>query len=102
MPLSTQNDSGQSGQAVITEENGQLRVVITLTGSPPDSTQPAHIHLGSCPTPGQVQYPLTSLQNGQSETVINSTWSALKSQAMAVNVHKSASEATVYVACGNI
>lgn len=101
--LSAQNNSGESGTATITPiSDTQSRVSVTLTGAPAGE-QPAHIHLGSCPTPGGVKYPLTNIVNGSSETALDVTVTALKAQApLALNVHKSATESSVFVSCGNL
>ena len=55
------NDSNEAGTAVLTEENGQTRVEISLIGYTKDVVQPAHIHIGNCPGVGVVKYPLTSV-----------------------------------------
>jgi hypothetical protein len=101
------NESGQSGNATLTEnENGQLVVTVNLLGAGdyPDP-QPAHIHVGACPGVGAVKYPLTSLENGLSETTINNLTLADVTGVeggLALNVHKSAAEAGVYTACGDL
>lgn len=100
--LAAQSNSGQTGTATLSEESGKVRVVLEVTslGAVP---QPAHIHIGSCPVPGAVKYPLTSVVNGKSETLLEVDMATLKAQGdLAVNVHKSAQEATVYTACGNL
>lgn len=103
--LSEQNDLGQSGTATIKENSeGKAVVSLKMSGGSFPAPQPAHIHLGSCPSPGAVEYPLTNVVNGTSETTLDLSLAELKSrtEAMAVNVHKSASEASVYTACGNL
>lgn len=102
--LGTLNDSGQSGTAILTEDGAKTKVsVVTRGGTAGNTPQPAHIHVGSCPTPGAVKYPLTSVVNGSSETSVDVTLDQLLSELpLAVNVHKSAQEAKVYTACGNI
>jgi len=40
--------------------------------------------------------------DGKSTTVVNVTTAALLAQPRAINIHKSAQEATIYVACGTI
>lgn len=101
VPLAQENKSGESGTATLKEANGQVTVTITLTGYAKDVAQPAHIHAGSCPGVGAVKYPLTSVVNGKSTTVLQVTLDQLKAQLpLAVNVHKSAKEASVYTACG--
>lgn len=103
VPLAAQNDSGESGTATLTEVNGKTTVSINLTGVVDDTPQPAHIHTGACPTPGDVLYPLTNLVAGVSETVLDATIATLRSSLpVAINVHKSADEASVYVACGDL
>jgi len=100
--LSEQNNSGQSGSALFTEEGGNAKVMVNLENSPA-GPQPAHIHVGSCATLGDVRYPLTSPENGSSETTLNVSLAQLSSELpLAVNVHKSPAEAQVYVACGDI
>ena len=99
--LAAENKSGESGTAVLKETNGQVTVTVTLTGYPKDVAQPAHIHVGTCPGVGAVKYPLTSIVNGKSTTVLEVTLAQLRAQApLAINVHKSAKEASVYTACG--
>jgi hypothetical protein len=98
--LSPQNGSGQSGTAVLTSEGAGTRVVITLSNAP--GPHPAHIHTGSCPNPGAVVYPLTSVTNGRSETVVAASLSDILRAPHAINVHKSPQEIPVYTACGNV
>ncbi len=101
--LTEENDSGESGKAILVEENNQVTVTISLDDSPEDVSQPAHIHLGSCPEVGGVQYPLTNILNGESTTTIDVTLDQLKSELpLAINIHKSVDEAGVYVSCGNL
>ena len=101
--LSALNNSGESGTATIMPiSDTQSRVEISLTGAP-GIPQPAHIHLGACPTPGGVKFPLGNVMNGKSETVLDVTVAALKAQApLALNVHKSPAEVGVAVSCGNL
>ncbi len=99
------NKSGQSGQAVITEiGTSTLKIIVNLTGKPSTIAQPSHIHIGSCPNPGTVKYPLTSVDNGAAQTEIpNMTLAQLLSELpLAINVHKSETDAKTYVSCGNI
>lgn len=101
--LSEQNDSGEYGTATLREEGGKVKVTLSISGAPQDVTQPAHIHMGSCPEVGAVKYPLTFPINGTSETTLDTTLDQLKSQLpLSINVHKSAEEAKMYVACGDL
>ena len=100
--LAAQNDSGESGTATLTADGGSTRVVIDLQNAPSEP-QPAHIHAGGCadldPNPA---YGLANVVDGRSETTVDVPLAKLQDKAYAVNVHKSASEAQVYVACGDI
>lgn len=103
--LNELNGSGQSGQAIITQTGtSTLKVIVNLTGKPSGVAQPAHIHLGSCPTPGTVTYPLTNVDKGASQTEIKNLTmeQLLAGLPLAINVHKSGADTATYVACGNI
>jgi hypothetical protein len=101
--LAEQNDSGESGTAILKEEDGQVIVTIDMTGFTEDVSQPAHIHVGVCPDVGAVVYPLTNVLNGESETTLDVTFAQLESELpLGINVHKSVDEASIYTACGDI
>ncbi len=106
--LGAQNNSGETGTATMTEENGKTRVVLALEGVPDDILQPAHIHTGSCAKIGGVKYPLTNVSGvgdgrGGSETVVDVSLDSLTAMLpLAINVHQSSEKANVYVACGDI
>ncbi len=103
LTLSEQNESSESGTATLIEENGNVKVTLNLTGAPAGVTQPAHIHVGSCPDVGAVKYALTSPVNGVSETILDVTLDQIRSELpLGINVHKSEDEAKVYVACGDV
>jgi hypothetical protein len=101
--LDQQNSSGQSGTAVLQDMgDGTTKVTVNISGGSAVA-QPAHIHDGPCATLNpKPKYPLTSLVNGTSETIVNQPLSDLADGTYAINVHKSATEASVYVSCGNI
>ncbi len=104
--LDTQNDLGQSGTATLTPsvDGKSVTVALNLTGGTFTGPQPAHIHEGSCPTPGAVKFPLTNVVAGKSTTVLKMSMADLLKAApqLSINVHKSAAESSVYTACGNI
>ena len=101
--LTAQNNSGQSGIATLQESNGQTTVTIQLDNVGTGVPQPAHIHTGACPVPGAVTYPLSNVVDGASQTVLDVDLTTLQSELpLAVNVHKSAAEAQVYVSCGDL
>jgi len=101
--MHAQNGSGEEGTAVITlAGQDQVTVVLNLTNAP-STPQPAHIHKGTCaqldPNPA---YPLTNVVSGKSQTTVTAGIGDLAMQGYAINVHKSAAEANVYVSCGDI
>lgn len=101
--LSAQNGSGETGTAMLEDSNGQTKVTINLAGEAASADQPAHIHVGSCPAPGAVKYPLTNVVGGKSETTVNVSVVDLKSMGpFAINVHESAAKIGNYVACGDL
>lgn len=94
--------SGESGTATLTQNGADVQVVVTLTGAPA-TAQPAHIHTGTCASPGSVSHSLTNVVSGASTTkVSNTTIDQLLAQPFSINVHQSADNLGVYVACGNI
>lgn len=101
--LNPDSNSGESGAAVLAEVGGRTTVVVTIVGEPAGATQPMHIHEGSCgPTLGKVVYTLSPVANGVSTTTVDVTIDKLKASKFAINGHKSASEMSIYVFCGNI
>ncbi len=101
--LTEVNNSGQAGSAVLEEIDGKVKVSLNLTGTKYKKGQPAHIHIGVCPGVGAVKYPLTSVMNGKSTTMLTVSMADLAAGGpLAINVHKSASEASIYTACGGL
>ncbi len=97
------NGSKQIGTATIVDADGKAKVTVKVATGVKDAPQPAHIHIGACPTPGAVAYPLSAVVNGMSETTLSiSTTELLSKLPLAINVHKSKEEASVYVSCGDI
>jgi hypothetical protein len=101
--LSAQNDSNQNGTATITDMGGKAIMVSINLSNGTAEPQPAHIHKGTCanldPNPA---YPLSSVVNGKSETEVAVSMDELSKGEYAINIHKSATEASVYVACGDL
>jgi len=101
--LNALNNSGESGTATLEDINGKAKVEIKLTGAPRGVAQPAHIHVGSCPGVGAIKYPLASVTNGESVTNLDVPVSQImKELPLAINVHKSAAESSIYYSCGEI
>jgi len=102
IPVKALNGSGESGTATLTDTKAGLKVVISLTGAPA-GPQPAHIHKGSCakldPKP---EYPLSSVVDGKSTTVVPGVTIGQILGKTAVNVHKSTTDIPTYFACGDV
>lgn len=103
--LQTQSGLEQSGTAVLSENaDGKVVVTLMLSGGEFTAPQPAHIHVGTCPQPGSVKYPLNNVENGYSQTELAVSWNEMRNagEKLAINVHKSVAEAKIYTACGDI
>jgi hypothetical protein len=102
--MNAQNESNQTGKTTITDlGNGMVAVVIDITAGGVTDPQPAHIHQGTCAQlDPQPAFPLNSVEDGKSVTEIEADFDTLTATPYAVNIHKSAAEVSVYVACGDI
>ncbi len=102
LPLGAGRDGDQSGTVTLTSRGAKTDVAINVKAGPAGTAQPAHIHEGACPAPGAVKYPLTNVVDGKSVTSLDVTLADLLKGGFAFNVHKSAAESAIYVACGNV
>jgi hypothetical protein len=100
--LNAQGSSGQMGTAVLAD-NGDNTTTVTITTnvSSDTGTQPAHIHVGTCGSNGNIFTPLASVQNGTSSMKVPYALSSLTGGKYYINVHNSANIGTIQ-ACGNI
>ena len=100
--LQEQNFSGEAGTVSLTPDGDKTRVDVVMA-SYAGNAQPAHIHKGTCasldPTPA---YPLDDVVAGRSVTVVPISLDDLLAGKYAINLHRSAKQLQVYVACGNI
>lgn len=100
--LQEQSFSGEAGTATLTPEGDETRVDIVMA-SYAANAQPTHIHEGTCTkldaTPA---YALHDLVVGKSVTVVPISLDELLKGTYAINVHRSAKQLKIYVACGNI
>jgi hypothetical protein len=95
-------DANQGGTVTITPMGAQTKVSINMPTGGAGVLQPAHIHAGGCPGVGAVEFPLTNVVDGKSETTVNVPWDLITATQHSINVHKSAAEAGVYTACVNL
>jgi hypothetical protein len=101
--LAAQNGSGELGTVTLTAVGDKTRVDVALANAPTDVPQPAHVHSGSCSTlDPKPKYPLTTVVDGMSTTMLDVPMSQLVAGGLAVNVHKSTKEIPVYVTCGEL
>jgi predicted lipoprotein with Yx(FWY)xxD motif len=100
--LAAGRDADQNGKARLVSKGAKTDVVLDVKPGAAGVAEPAHVHEGACPVPGAVKYPLTNVVDGKSTTTLDVALADLLKGGFAINVHKSASEAAVYVACGAI
>jgi hypothetical protein len=100
--LNAQNGSGEDGTVTMTAvDAGHTQVVIQLSNGT-STPQPAHVHEGTCATLNpKPLYPLNNVVDGMSDTTIAVSLDSIVHGGYAVNVHKSATEAAIYVSCGD-
>lgn len=100
--LVAQHGSMQTGSATLTAMGSKTQVVITLSRT--KGSEPAHIHPGSCANLNPVpKYPLSSVVNGKSTTVVDVPLASLETGHFAINVHAGPGPLLKkYVSCGNI
>lgn len=102
--MGQQSNSGQAGNASVTDVKGGVNVAIHIKSEPKGASEPAHIHKGTCkkldPAPWK---PLNPVVNGNSMThVVGVTVADLKKGKYAINVHKSPTDLKTYVSCGDL
>lgn len=101
--LNAQNNSGETGTATLTPEGDKTQVVVEMMNTPAGVAQPMHIHLGTCSNLDKApKWKLEPLKDGKSTTMVPASLDTIIKDQTAINVHKSAAEIQVYVACGDI
>jgi hypothetical protein len=102
LELAEQNGSEQEGTATFTPLGvGRTRIVMELT-NPPDVSQPAHVHSGSCDDLGDPVIALSNVEDGRSETEASVSIEQLVEDEVVIHAHKSEAEYDVSVACAPI
>lgn len=100
VPLVSQGGYVVSGNFTMDQVDGKMRAKLILSGSGLGANHPAHIHAGTCASPGAILHNLSNVVNGTSDTTLTVGGSELFAQMpWVVNVHKSDTEMGVYVAC---
>ena len=101
--LTTLNDSGVTGSAVLSDlGDGTTRVEVDVDAAGhPD--MPAHIHPGTCVNlVPQPRYPLQNVIDGISMTVVEVTLEELFAGELALNLHFSSDDFGTYTACADL
>lgn len=100
--LSEQRDSGVSGTVEFTVVGRKTAVTIKVDTAG-NLDMPAHIHPGTCDNMiPQPKFPLESVKDGSSSTVVPSTIEELFAGGLALNLHKSNDEMKISTACVEI
>jgi hypothetical protein len=90
----------QPGQAFIADaDDGVAFIGVQIDPAAEGAIQPAHIHTGTCASPGPVVYPIASIVDGGSFTALSVSKADLLSNNYIVNVHLSADAMGTYVSC---
>ncbi len=96
----------QTGRATLTETEDGVRVVVELGDADPaiDTSQPVHIHNGTCLEPGDIIYSLNPVNGGRSTTVLADViFDDLRTDPpYIINAHKSIDELQVQTTCGEL
>lgn len=100
--LRSDGNTNVLGAAHIGSADGLTGLSIDMTPGPEDVLQPAHIRHGSCGSLDDSAYPLASVLNGQSFTLVSVSLSELLAGGYAIDVQASEAESGVSVACGDI
>jgi hypothetical protein len=101
--LTTLNDSGVTGNVVLTDIGaGRTRVVVSVDPGG-NLDMPAHIHPGSCANlVPQPRYPLRNVAAGSSSTDVPAPLSELLAGDLAINLHHSNDDLQTYTACADL
>lgn len=97
------NDSGVSGTAILTAQGQATIISIILTGDAIIGGHIAHLHTGTCATPGDYTYTLNPIgADGRSETVVNLPFEEMISGQYMINVHPSEANWDAWMVCGEL
>jgi len=98
--LETLNASGVTGTAVLTESGDSSTLVVVDVDPAGHPNMPAHIHAGTCvDLVPQPLYPLASVIDGASQTVVQVSLAELLAGDLALNLHVSSEDMGTYAAC---
>jgi len=100
LQLRTLNDSGVTGTVTMTEAGDQRTLVEIEVDAAGHPNMPAHIHPGTCSElVPQPKYPLENVVDGVSVTEVPAPLEELLRGGVALNLHRSNEEMSIYTAC---
>lgn len=106
--INAMGGSGITGSAMVRPSGKTEAATVSLTGAPPNSTLPWHVHSGTCATGGGVvgsgsaYTPLSVGADGKATSSATINASLDPAAKYHVNIHKSASDMGTIVACGDL
>ena len=106
--LSARNASGITGTARVQSAVVGLGANVAIRGATPGSSHPWHVHAGTCASTGGIMgsassYPaLVVSPDGNASANATVGVALVEGSAYSVNVHKSASEMSTVIACGDL
>jgi hypothetical protein len=105
--LAAVNNSGITGDAVVSGSGSGAQVVLTLRGAKAAGTHQAHVHSGTCAAPGPPVAPLQPVTvdasgTGSSTSTIDVGMAALMDGNHIVSAHEAGGSPGAMIACGQI
>ena len=95
-------NSGVTGKAQLVDVNGQTKITIT-TNAASEIAQPTSVRSGTCGNLGAINYRLTDVVSGNSESTLAPSMHFLHGLGdLAIAVHKSNEESGITIACANL
>jgi len=102
-PLRELNDSGVSGNVMLTEQGAATVVSIMIEGDTITGDHVAHLHNGTCEDRGDYTFTLHPIDaDGTSETAVNLTIDELTGGDYMINIHPSEENWDAWMVCGEL
>jgi len=107
--INSLESSGITGTAMFTDIAGTVAILLQVEGlstaeeeESEETIVPAELHFGTCAAPGELAYPMTAPDAGQSETDLSINLEQFNAQKpMAVILYRSPQDHTA-IACGDV
>lgn len=92
-------EGDQEGSVFLADLDDVRAVALEIDPGADGVLQPAHVHTGTCEEPGPIVYPLATVKDGGSFTLLSASVDDLLESDYIVNVHLSEAEPGTYVSC---